>query len=373
MKRSNYLLWALLVLFLGACGMKHVSMNSMVPASITLPPHIKTIVLVDRTEHEKTGLGTLEGVLTGEGIGEDQNGVQEAISSLQNGLMSSPRYQVIRASEVLKGNSMLGATFPEPITWNQINILCSKYKADAVIALELFDTNFIVTDGKRSVKKEVEENGVKKTIDAIEYYAEGVATAKIGFRLYDPKNKNIADQQTFSRTNTWEAKANSVKDALAALIQKSEATRYLSGLAGNSYAHKIAPMPVRISREFYGKPRKNQYMQAGVRQSEVGQWEEAIVSWRRGMLTADAKTAGRLAYNVAVGFEVLGDYAQAKAWAGKSYINYGNKKARSYNAMLEQRMLQEDIVNEQMRIEEDPLPDTSTGGGQPMLKPKKKN
>lgn len=359
----------LILTILSGC-MKQVNMNSMMPAAITVPPYVQTLLILDRTEYENEKLAIIEGVLTGEGLAEDKNGIQEAINSFQQQVMSSPRFNIIRASERMKGNSLIGA-FPDPLTWTQIESLCRRYKTDAVVAIELFDTNFIVTNGKKNVKKEVEENGVKKQVDAVEFYAEGVATSKIGFRLYDPQAKTIADQEMFSKANTWQGTGSTLKDALAKLIQKSEATKYVSQLAGSSYAQKITPTPITISRAFYAKPKKNQYMASGSRYAEVNQWEQAIKSWTSGLVTADSETAGRLSYNIAVGYEVMGDYSQAKEWATRSYVRHGNKKARSYASSLEHRMIQEDIVNEQMKIEEKPQKAKETE--QPKVKLKVKN
>jgi len=373
MNSYKKLLSLTIILLLAAAAlpgcMKQVNMNSMRPAALTVPPYVQTLLILDRTEYENERLAIIEGVLTGEGLAEDKNGIQEAINSFQQQVMSSPRFTILRANERMKGNSLIGA-FPDPLSWTQIESLCRKYNADAVVAIELFDTNFLITDGKKNVKKEVVENGVKKQVDVVEYYAEGVATTKIGFRLYDPEAKTIADQEMFSKANTWQGTGTSIKDAMAKLIQKSEATRYVSQLAGSSYAQKITPMPITISRQFYAKPKDNQYMSAGSRYAEVNQWEQAIKSWTSGMVTADAKTAGRLSYNIAVAYEVIGDYGQAKDWATKSYVRFGNKNARQYASMLEQRIIQEEIVNEQMRVEEKPK---KTESEQPKLKLKVKN
>jgi tetratricopeptide (TPR) repeat protein len=327
---------------------KQVSFNTYRPAAINVPSHVKTLVVIDRTAFKDQRVNIIEGILTGEGIGEDRNATEEAIISFRDKLLTSPRFEVKRGSERLFGNSIIG-TFPEPLTWHEISSLCVKYQADALVTIEVFDTNFLVTDGKRNVKKTIEKDGRKKEVEVVEYFAEGVASCKIGFRIYDPKSKSIADQQMFNKSNTWEAKGSSIKEALSLLIQKSEATKYTSRLAGNSYAEKIAPMPIRISRTFYAKPKKNQYMASGVRMAEVSQWEEAIDTWKQGISFTSTKTAGKISYNIAVAYEVLGDFNSAKDWANKAYINYGNKKARDYNAMLNNRIRNEAIVKQQLQ------------------------
>ncbi len=327
---------------------KQVYINTMRPAEITFPAHVNTILLVDRTEFERKGLGIVEGILTGEMPGEDKAGLQEAMNAFQQQLMTSPRFQLKRANEVLKGNSMTGA-FPDPLDWNTIQRLCRSYGADAVVAIEIFDTDFIVTNGKRDVMREVvEKDGTKRQVKAVEFFAEGVGNAKIGFRLYDPKERTIADQQLFNPSNTWNTVGNTLTDAMGKLMQKSDATRYVSRMAGSTYASKIAPMPVQLSRFYYSKSKSVPEVGQGARQAEVGQWEAAIQTWRRRLSSpTETKDAGKLAYNLAVGYEVLGDFDKAKEWASRAYVDYGNKKGRSYNSLLDQRLRELDILSQQ--------------------------
>ncbi|WP_416866647.1 MAG: DUF6340 family protein [Imperialibacter sp.] len=351
MKLTNHtlkLLVALLAISLAASSCtKSVYINTLRPAEITFPSHVNTILLVDRTEFERKGLGIMEGVLTGEMPGEDRAGVQEAMNAFQQQLMASPRFQLKRASETLKGNSMTGA-FPDPISWGVIERLCRNYDADAVIAVEIFDTDFIVTNGKRDVEREVEKDGKKVMEKVVEYYAEGVGNAKIGFRLYDPLEKTIADQQLFNPSNNWSATGANVKDAVSQLIQKTEATRQVSRTAGSTYAYKIAPMPVQLSRFYYAKSKKTPEVRQGARQAQVGQWQGAIDTWRgRLSQSIKRKEGGKLAYNIAVAYEVLGDFDSAKEWASRSYVKYENKKGRGYNSTLNQRIYNDQLLQQQ--------------------------
>ncbi len=343
----RYIFSLAIFLVASACS-KQVHISTMRPAEITFPAHVNTILVLDRTEFDKKGWEIAEGIITGELPGEDRAGLQEALNAFQQQLMASPRFKVKRASEVLPGNSLTGA-FPNPLAWSQIERLCRNYGADAVVAVEIFDTDFIVTNGKKDVTKEVvEKDGTKRQVKAVEYYAEGVGNAKIGFRLYDPKERTIADQQLFNPSNTWSATGTSLKDALAQLIQKTEATRYVSNMAGASYAAKIAPMPVQLSRFFYSKSKDTPELVQGARQAEVGQWDLAVQTWRKSLSKpTNKKDAGRLAYNLAVGYEVLGDFEKAREWASRAYVNYDNKKGRSYTSLLDQRMRDSELLRQQ--------------------------
>lgn len=338
---------AIAALGLSSC-MRTVTMNSMRPAEITFPSHVKTLLLVDRTKFEKSAVNIIEGVLTGELPGSDRAALESSMSTFQQTLSYTPRFTVIRASETLNGNSITAA-FPAPLSWSEIEGLCKRYNADAVVAIELFDSDFIVTDGKRMVKKTVEQNGVKKEIEVPQFYAEGVGNVKMGFRVYDPQGKNIIDQQVFTETNTWEAAGNTARDAIAHLVARNEAVTYVSNAAAADYAYKIAPMPVRITREFYAKKRSAPEIQSGTRMADVNDWEGALDTWKNGASRRSGKNAGKLCYNTAIAYEVFGDLEEAQKWASKAYVEYGNKRARDYRNVLSTRMREEQRVAEQMK------------------------
>ena len=323
-------------------------MNMVRPADIHLDKNIHNILLVDRTKPEKEALGIIEGILTGEGINEDKAAVQELISRLRNEIQVSPRFDVNSSSQRLKGNTILGGAFPQQLDWQTIDDLCAQYNAQAVVAIEVFDSDFIVTDTKKRVKKTVGSGDNKRTIEVNEYRAKGVCNLKIGIRLYDQVNHRIIDEQFLNKTDTWRATADSKAGAVAALISKTKATRELSGRVGSDYAYKIAPMPVNVVRSYYKKNKKAPGIKAGSRLADVNQWEEAIETWKKALPMADKKRAGYLAYNIAVGYEVLGNLDEAIKWSQEAYTRYDNRLAREYVYTLESRKNSEARAEEQM-------------------------
>src|SRR5258706_11047244 len=123
----------------------------------------------------------------------------------------------------------------------------------------------------------------------------------------------------------------------------------VSRMAGSDYAYKIAPMPGRVSRQYYGKGKKAIQVAAGARRAEVNDWKGALTTWEGAMNGAIQKDAARLSYNIAVANEVLGNTADAKNWASRSYVDCGNKKAKSYLYMIENRLRDEELSDRQMK------------------------
>lgn len=324
---------------------KNVYINTLRPAVIDVPQHIQKVALVNRTIPQSAAGDIFEGIFTGEGIGQDQQAVQEMLSGLQTTMGQSPRFTTVIHTKSYKGGKGLSAKLPDAMSWARINQICRESGADAVLAIESFDSDWVVTDGTRQVKKKNESG---QQVEVTEYYAEGIATVKSGLRLYDPKNKGIIDQQSFSEAHTWEGKGSSITDAMNALIQKNRAVLETGRFAGRDYAFRISPQPVRLRRVMYTKAKGNRYLEKGSRLAETGDWEGAIQSWRAAMSSTNDKVLGRAAHNLAVGYEVIGDYEEALKWAQRAYANHNNKQSRTYSRQLRLRMQQEDLVDMQL-------------------------
>lgn len=329
-------------------GRRMVSLNTMRPADITVPASVKSVLLLDRTQVNKRKLlDIVEGVLTGEMPGEDKAATQALMQAFREKLGSTVRFTTKVAAERLDGNS-LSTAFPKQIPWATIRSLCARYNTDAVLAVEIFDSDFIVTQGTRKAKRKVKEGNITKTVEVDEFYAKGVNSLKIGLKFYVPANQNIIDQKLYKRTGTWDAGANSKAGALAALIQKPDATRRLSQRIGRMYAFRVSPMPVRLKRYFRGKAKKAPELEQGSRYADVAKWKEAINVWKSGLDRAPTKECGYLSYNIAVAYEVLGDFKMAKEWAQTSYVRYGNRDGKEYYDLLRRRIRNEQRAKNQM-------------------------
>ena len=327
-----------------------VNIQAMRPADITLSSTINTLLIVDRTKYEHRGEEVIHDVFSGGIPGEDRAAAQAAITSLSNTLLQSPRFKVQVATEVLRGNSLSDA-FPDPLSWQRVNELCQEYHSDAIVSFEIFGSDFTVTSDKRQVEKDVKDDkgkDQKKQVD--EFVAKGLGRIRMGIRIYDPKGMTIADQQLFTKTNNWEAKGDSKDEAIEHLIRKSNATMYVATAAAKDYAYRISPMPVSLSRNFYSKSHKTPAIESGTHQTEVNDWKAALATWQNALTQqTPSKEAGKLCYDIAVGYEVLGNLDEAKNWASRAYVQYGNKSARDYVNILEGRMADVERVDEQMK------------------------
>jgi tetratricopeptide (TPR) repeat protein len=350
MKFLNYIGILVVGGLIAACsGPRTVTINSVRPAEIGVPNSIKTLLILDRTKSNNQAVNVIEGIFSGELPGEDKMGAQELLTSLSNQLSYTNRYVTLVAEERMEGNGIT-SVFPEKLSWEIINKLTAKYQADALLSLELFDSDFIVTKGKRNSSSSAGDQNSQ----GLTYYAQGVGNITIGIRLYDPTAQRLIDQQLLTNSHSWETSGGSLGEAVAQLTSKGDATRYLSNQAGADYAYKIAPMPVRIKRSFRGKSKKSPELELGTRYADVGQWERAMEAWKNGLDRAREKEAGYLAHNIAIAYEVLGDFDNALNWAETAYTQYGNEDSRSYVSKIKQRLASEELAKKQLGLTKSP-------------------
>lgn len=320
----------------GCGGTRHIYFNAQVPAPYSIPHNIESLAIIDRSVPEKEELNILEGVLTGEGIRQDKLATQIVIDGLDQSLSNSSRYSVIRTTEKMKGSGS-GQTFPSPLDWNKVEELCKKYEADAIVSLETYDSDFIVTNGTR-----------KKGESGIEIFARGVATVNCGFRMYEPKQKDIVDQYHFSHAERWETGGGSVMAAVGALMNKNAAIKEASFAAGIVYGERITPSWIRINREYFRKSKRDPYLAEGARMMEVNDWDRAIEALTVAVENGHWKTRGRAAHNLAVVYEILGNLEEAKIWASEAWGKYGNKRSRDYGYQLTRRINEQRVLEDQL-------------------------
>ncbi len=341
MKRFKYIIAAVALLMLLSSS-AWVKLTLVRPSAIVLPDHIKTVAMIDRSVQEKSPESKLEQVVTGEMFRQDEQAVLKITDGFIEACSGTQRYQTVRTAEKYKSNGTKNS-FPTPLDWNIIDEICKRHQADAVLAIEIFDTDFILTNSPIKIET-TNDKGV--IIPRVEFKAMGVAVINFGIRLYDAANRVILDEyQTTHRLNL-DAQAPTLQAALNQILDKTEAINRASYDAGFIYGERISPTYYQVTRYFFDKPKKE--LGAGVRYSEVADWKGAINAWMKVVEKGDRKDAGRAAFNIAVAYEVLGDLEQAKSWAARSHTEFEEKEADDYYKNLVNRIREENVVNQQM-------------------------
>ncbi|MFN7326196.1 MAG: DUF6340 family protein [Chitinophagales bacterium] len=346
-KYFPFLLLLVVSVLLANCKFQSARLTILQPAHFTVPEHISKVAVVDRSKPSNGWLNVLEGVLTGEAIGQDRRSREEAVSGLIEGLRNTPRFEVIRTGIEMTG-TRAGANLPAPLSWAEVERICQLHRADAVVTIESFDTNTgIQTQRRENTQKD--KNG--KQVVTIDYRSEMRTAVTMGWRMYDPSSKNILDEWTTDDFLVSDATGDSEQAALRGLPAPVSLSRRVAFTGGQHYGMRIAPTYVSISREYYVKAKgAKASMQKAARYAESGSWDKAAEFWKilYEKYKEEDKIAGRAAYNMAVAAEMKGNLLLALDWAKKSWEIHRNKRARQYVFTLQQRLEDQERVSRQM-------------------------
>lgn len=302
-----------------------MNFNVIIPALIDIPDHIKVAAMIDRTLVEDDASNVIEGVITGEMIGEDKLATQIMMDGVYAMLENAATISLKRTTEVYPGGSPFSAAFPEPMKWEEIEALCKKYEADAIVAIEKFDSDFIIVPG------------VSQT-----------ATVKAGIRLYDPANKSIIDQYQYSHQESFGSGELTIEAAINGLISKNAAIKEASYEAGIEYGRRLSPSWYRVARKYYKKSKGDDVFAEGARMMEVNDWFAAKEALFQAVENGHRKTKGKAAHNLAVVCEIEGNLEDAKGWAQEAWGKYKNKKSKDYLYDLNRRINEMARVNKQL-------------------------
>lgn len=346
MKKSSFLFIGVIAcvsLFYSCATTSPALVKVIKPADINVPGSIKRLGLVDRSHPDKSGkaLNVIEGMFSGESIYQDKYSANEAMGGVIFELAKTERFSVYQIQGVSLTNN--GSTyFSAPLDWELVRELCLKNKVDALVVLEVFDTdkNLKWTTENQSVVK----NGITQT--QIMHIANMTTEVHTGWRIYDPSTQTIIDEWRVRQNNTSSAKGISTYDAESALPQYSSIVGELARKNGEIYGLRIAPIAIIVSRFFYtgGDPGLKDAQSFVTAQN----YSEAVKIWEEVYRSAEKpKIRGRAAHNIAVACEMDGQLDKAIDWANKA-VEAGNKNSKYYLQTLNQRKVNDEKVKLQM-------------------------
>lgn len=341
---KNFIISLFTGIFLSSCASTElVHLSVLQPARITLPLYIKNIAVVDRSEVLKKNkvFDVVDKVVSMEGMNLDKEGAAAVITGLTEELQKNNRFEQVK----LLSNTGLGTNipgiFPAPLPWDTVENLCRQNNADALFALELFDTQSKID---YSVNKTTLKTPLGN-VPAIEQQANMHTNVKAGWRIYDAHDKNLLDEAALSRMITYRARGINPLIAAEALIDRKQAVKEVGNIAGHAYAFSIIPLWMRVSRDYYIRGTGN--FKIAKRKARTGNWEGAAKLWEEEIMNSKRKIAGRACYNMAIISEINGDVDSAIKWAQKSYEDYNNHLALNYVNLLKDRKIDDDILANQ--------------------------
>ena len=170
-------------------------------------------------------------------------------------------------------------------------------------------------------------------------YAYMQAFAQSHWNVYYADARRRGQVITHADTLVWEAnKGYTRSQVLEQLPDRQEALLYLASTLGANMGKSLVPNWVSVNRYLYNHD--NEHVQAGLEAFRYQRWEKAIGHWqlvlgsgvesnvesRKLKVKEDKKAAAVAAANIAIAYELLGDYALACDYASEASRLFGALK-----------------------------------------------
>jgi hypothetical protein len=90
-------------------------------------------------------------------------------------------------------------------------------------------------------------------------------------------------------------------------------------------------------------------MERGERQALTKDWEGAIKTWTEVYeMNNKSKIRAKAAFNVALGYEVMGKLQESQVWVQRAYVEGGKKAAMEYSNIIDGRLREQQKLDEQL-------------------------
>jgi len=333
MEKSPFKLIVVLIVLSGLTSCYSVStyyVSVLQPAEITLPPDIRNVSICPGTKArhpDKGKLDSLDNIRLKQDInyydhcGESLNGLAEILGY-------SPRFDKV----VVKDSVPAPDSESDSLSWSDIIGICREDSTDALVALEyfyltdVFDINSFL-DFECTIVYSI-----------INYSA---------WKIYDPRNFNIADDYTLRDTLYWERYDFYCDNALRKFPEPTAIIDESFYWTGNKYGLRIAPLwDDNIERKYYSSGNKR--MRDAAVHVKRNQWSEAIELWRSLADHPNKILASKACYNMALACEIEDKPDLALEWAKKSYSLYGHPASAAYIKILASRVKDKEKLDSQM-------------------------
>ena len=300
------LLLVLCSLSLSAQQQWYFSVDERYPAERTQLQNKKRILLVNNalTQPQDFGHST---ILDGENKGNVEidlsRSVLYCLFATTQCMESTGEFDAVELMDISQ-NQSTNYYSRTPLTFSQAERLCADYQADALLTLNqlvLYDVveSFPTNEGT--------------------YYAYLQAYAQSHWTIHYAGQTREA---TFTQADTllWESQLHYTRaQSLSDLPSRQEALLYLARELGNRIGSSFTPSWQTTRRYIYDLPD----LQAGLDAFRLQRWNSAINQWLTIVDSKDKKAAACAAANIAIAYEMLGDYASACDYAQRASRLFG--------------------------------------------------
>ncbi|MDR2909776.1 MAG: DUF6340 family protein [Bacteroidales bacterium] len=306
-------------------------------AAKNLPENIQSLTIVNRTVDEKYhdhNTDSLQNIFYRsefklDTVIYDLQAVDTMLKALGELLFESGRYDfVIPENRFLEFNENKSLNYE--MTWDEARSLCERFNTNAVLSIDHYKTRIKTSISNESFYNPL-TNGLFNAV-----LAQMQVNYEVLIRVYDPVSEKIILNEVQHDSLLWEDTYTNLHDLVNRFTSVKQALTETSIVVALDLSEKISTNWNREQRNIFVQG-KNEFEQSG-NLALNGDWLQAIVLWGKISESSKSKTKkSRAEFNVAVGYEMLGDIDQAISWALKSYNTMFHPLTYEYIEKLQKR------------------------------------
>lgn len=332
--KIRYLFIVILLTSFSCFPVKHISIEVLKPAKITLPSEIKSVSLISAKNEENTSPGELKYI---NNIRLDKDINYHSISwdylyGIKESLINSPRFEKVVVSSV----NLFDFYSSNDYNWNDLIKITRADTTDAIFILEDYYLNDSLTYG------DFYEN-YYVNLSLKNYYKWTI--------LYPKLLITITLNSTGGEEIYWERIGHDHSEAISTFPKSIDMLRESAYAAGITIGPYIAPTwKENESRNFFISG--NKLIRSGVSYADQDNWEKAAEYWDEASFSQNRKTAAKASYNLALAYELQDDLDMAKEMIELSDSLYSTTFSRIYKKKISQRLKERELLDTQMNISE---------------------
>jgi tetratricopeptide (TPR) repeat protein len=306
-------------------------------AKKSLPERIQSLTLISRVFNDKfTDLpaDSLQLIFYRKSFSydtliNDKSAIDTTLKALGDLLYESGRFDI-----VIPENRLINAggsfSLAAEMTMPEVKEMCETFSTDAVLSLDFFKTR-VITDFEKLASFDPETNSF---FDAA--HAEMKVNYEAMFRLYDPVSEKVIYRQFFRDTLFWDETDLSISSLFTHFTPVKQALTEAGITIALDLSGEISPIWRTEKRKYYVKG-DDVFKQTNP-MVDSSYWEKAIPLWKSAADNTKSKSAkSKAEFNVALGYEMLGDVESSIEWALKSFETMYRTLTYEYLEILKYR------------------------------------
>ncbi|WP_297099595.1 DUF6340 family protein [uncultured Draconibacterium sp.] len=341
-KQTNYILLVSIVLLSYACSStKRIMVEFPQKPKNEISQDIQSLLIVNRAvDNTYTDLSadSLQRIFYKKDfqldtVINDLTAADTTIKVLGQLLFESGRFDyVIPENRFLRASR--NAFFANAMDWQEVKELCDLYQTDAVVAVDMFETQ---------VATNLEDETVFDPLQGVFVSAVGaqmVVVYNVLFRVYDPVQQQVVVREAFKDTLLWENTAFDVRSLFTDFTPVKQALTEAGIAVALDFSDKISTSWRSEYRVIFDKG--STALKESALLTNDGDWTPAIEAWQNIASDSGSKSEkSKALFNLAVACEIQGDIDCAIQYALESYNTAYHPVTYQYLELLESRKKQQ--------------------------------